>query len=215
VRPGERGTLQRVEQPSCQYRQFGFFIFKNNMGRVECVTQKAVILDAKAMQRAVARISYEIIERNKGVNGLCIVGIMRRGVNLAQRIADKIQEVEGVTVPLGMLDITAYRDDRRGPSECADQTSLPFAVESKKIVLVDDVIYTGRSVRAAIDALMAKGRPQTIQLAVLIDRGHRELPIRADFIGKNVPTSREEKVVVAVKEVDGQDQVVIAEEDGR
>ncbi|MGI5896681.1 MAG: bifunctional pyr operon transcriptional regulator/uracil phosphoribosyltransferase PyrR [Oscillospiraceae bacterium] len=179
------------------------------------MTQKAVILDAKAMQRAVARISYEIIERNKGVNGLCIVGIMRRGVNLAQRIADKIQEVEGVTVPLGMLDITAYRDDRRGPSECADQTSLPFAVESKKIVLVDDVIYTGRSVRAAIDALMAKGRPQTIQLAVLIDRGHRELPIRADFIGKNVPTSREEKVVVAVKEVDGQDQVVIAEEDGR
>ena len=177
--------------------------------------QTAVILDAKAMQRAVARISYEIIERNKGVSGLCIVGIMRRGVNLAQRIADKIQEVEGVTVPLGMLDITAYRDDRRGPSECTDQTSLPFAVESKKIVLVDDVIYTGRSVRAAIDALMAKGRPQTIQLAVLIDRGHRELPIRADFIGKNVPTSREEKVVVAVKEVDGQDQVVIAEEDGR
>lgn len=178
-----------------------------------CVTQKAVILDAKAMQRAVARISYEIIERNKGANGLCIVGIMRRGVNLAQRIADKIQEVEGVTVPLGMLDITAYRDDRRDSSSCADQTELPFEVESKKIVLVDDVIYTGRSVRAAIDALMSKGRPQTIQLAVLIDRGHRELPIRADFVGKNVPTSHEEKVVVAVKEVDGLDEVVIAEED--
>lgn len=186
------------------------------MGRKgEAMTQKAVILDAKAMQRAIARISYEIIERNKGVNGLCVVGIMRRGVNLAERIVDKIEEVEGRRVPLGILDITAYRDDRRAEAGHSDGTNLPFEVESKKIVLVDDVIYTGRSVRAAIDALMDKGRPQNIQLAVLIDRGHRELPVRADFIGKNVPTSREETVFVAVKEVDGEDQVVILEEDAK
>ena len=175
------------------------------------MTQKAVIMDDKAMQRAVARISYEIIERNKGVGDLCIVGIMRRGVNLAQRIAAKIEEVEGKKVPLGVLDITSHRDDRETPNDYKDQTDLPFEVVSKKLVLVDDVVYTGRSVRAAIDALMEKGRPQSIQLAVLVDRGHRELPIRADFIGKNVPTSSEEQVVVRVKEIDGEDQVAILE----
>lgn len=175
------------------------------------MTQKAVIMDDKAMQRAVARISYEIIERNKGVGDLCIVGIMRRGVNLAQRIAAKIEEVEGKKVPLGVLDITSHRDDRETPNDYEDQTDLPFEVVSKKLVLVDDVVYTGRSVRAAIDALMEKGRPQSIQLAVLVDRGHRELPIRADFIGKNVPTSSEEQVVVRVKEIDGEDQVAILE----
>ena len=176
------------------------------------MTEKAVIMDAKAMQRAVARISYEIIERNKGVNGLCVIGVMSRGVNLAQRVAQKIEEVEGNRIPLGMLDITPYRDDRPANAPHCDRTELPFEVEGKKIVLVDDVIFTGRSVRAAIDALMDKGRPRTIQLAVLVDRGHRELPIRADFVGKNVPTSSEEQVVVRVKEVDGEDQVVILEE---
>jgi pyrimidine operon attenuation protein/uracil phosphoribosyltransferase len=173
------------------------------------MTQKAVIMDEKAMQRAIARISYEIIERNKGVGNLCIVGIMRRGVNLAQRIAAKIEEVEGKKVPLGILDITPHRDDRETAPDYQDRTDLPFEVVSKKIVLVDDVIYTGRSVRAAIDALMEKGRPQCIQFAVLVDRGHRELPIRADFIGKNVPTSSEEQVVVRVREIDGEDQVAI------
>ena len=176
------------------------------------MTQKAVIMDDKAMQRAVARISYEIIERNNGVGNLCIVGIMRRGVNLAQRIAAKIEEVEGKKIPLGILDITPYRDDRETAPDYEDRTDLPFEVASKKIVLVDDVVYTGRSVRAAIDALMEKGRPQSIQFAVLVDRGHRELPIRADFIGKNVPTSSEEQVVVRVKEIDGEDQVAILEE---
>ncbi len=175
------------------------------------MTQKAVIMDEKAMQRAVARISYEIIERNKGVKNLCIVGVMRRGVNLAQRIAEKIEEVEGSKVPLGILDITPHRDDRETTPDYRDRTNIPFEVASKKIVLVDDVVYTGRSVRAAIDALMEKGRPQSIQFAVLVDRGHRELPIRADFIGKNVPTSSEEKVVVRVKEIDGEDQVAIFE----
>ena len=176
------------------------------------MVQKAVIMDSKAMQRAVARISYEIIERNKGVCNLCIVGIMRRGVNLAERVAAKIEEVEGKKVPLGVLDITPHRDDRTLADGYVDQTDLPFDVAGRKIVLVDDVVYTGRSVRAAIDALMEKGRPQSIQFAVLVDRGHRELPIRADFIGKNVPTSSGEKVVVCVKEIDGEDQVAIFEE---
>ena len=175
------------------------------------MTQKAVILDEKAMQRAVARISYEIIERNKGVTDLCIVGILRRGVNLAERIVQKIGEVEGKTVPLGVLDITMHRDDRACTEHYRDLSDLPFDIVGKKIVIVDDVIYTGRSVRAAIDALMEKGRPQCIQLAVLIDRGHRELPIRADFVGKNVPTSGEETVVVRVRELDGEDQVTIME----
>lgn len=175
------------------------------------MTQKAVILDEKAMQRAVARISYEIIERNKGVKDLCIVGILRRGVNLAERIVQKIGEVEGKRVPLGILDITLHRDDRECERHYRDLSDLPFDVAGKKIVIVDDVIYTGRSVRAAIDALMEKGRPQCIQLAVLIDRGHREIPIRADFVGKNVPTSGEETVVVRVREVDGEDQVTIME----
>ncbi len=179
------------------------------------MTQKAVIMDDKAMQRAVARISYEVVERNKGVGNLCIVGIMSRGVNLAQRIAKKIEEVEGKQIPLGVLDITLYRDDRETPSGYRDRSELPFEVASKKIVLVDDVVYTGRSVRAAIDALMKKGRPENIQLAVLIDRGHRELPIRADFVGKNVPTSSGEQVVVRVKEIDGEDQVAIFEGERR
>lgn len=179
------------------------------------MTQKAVILDEKAMQRAIARISYEIIERNKGVGNLCIVGIMSRGVNLAQRIAAKIEEVEGKKIPLAVLDITPYRDDRVMEPDYEDKSEFPFDVGSKKIVLIDDVVYTGRSVRAAIDALMEKGRPQNIQLAVLIDRGHREVPIRADFVGKNVPTSSDEQVVVRVAEVDGEDQVVIlGEENG-
>lgn len=170
------------------------------------MTEKALILDEKAMARAINRISYEIIERNKGVEDLCIVGILSRGQELAERIASKILQVEGRSVPVGALDITPFRDDgRRGGGE----TNIPFDIGGKRVVLVDDVIYTGRSVRAAIDALMAAGRPRSIQLAVLIDRGHRELPIRADFIGKNVPTSREESVRVLVSERDGEDKVII------
>ena len=169
--------------------------------------EKALILDDKAMSRAINRISYEIIERNKGVEELCIVGILSRGKELADRIAGKILQVEGKSVPVGYLDITPFRDDGR---EGGGKTDIPFDIGERKVVLVDDVIYTGRSVRAAIDALMAIGRPRSIQLAVLIDRGHRELPIRADFIGKNVPTSREESVRVSVRERDGEDKVIIA-----
>lgn len=170
--------------------------------------QKALILDDKAMCRAIARISFEIIERNKGVDNLCLIGILSRGGQLARRIAQKIKSVEDREVPVGLLDITRFRDDRPG-GDGPDQSELPFDLNGKKVVLVDDVIYTGRTVRAAIDALMARGRPERIQLAVLVDRGHRELPIRADFIGKNLPTSREEQVKVYVKERDGEDKVVI------
>ncbi|MDD6032642.1 MAG: bifunctional pyr operon transcriptional regulator/uracil phosphoribosyltransferase PyrR [Oscillospiraceae bacterium] len=171
------------------------------------MTEKALILDDKAMSRAINRISYEIVERNKGVEDLCIIGILSRGMELAQRIACKIRQVEGKSVPVGCLDITPYRDD--GRQGAADHSCIPFDIGDKRVVLVDDVIYTGRSVRAAIDALMAIGRPRCIQLAVLVDRGHRELPIRADFIGKNLPTSREENVRVFVRERDGEDKVVI------
>ena len=163
--------------------------------------QKALILDEKAMSRAIARISFEIIERNKGVENLCLIGILSRGGQLAKRIAGKIRAVEDREVPVGLLDITRFRDDRPDGGDCADQSELPFDLNGKKVVLVDDVIYTGRTVRAAIDALMARGRPERIQLAVLVDRGHRELPI--------LPTSREEQVKVYVQERDGEDKVVI------
>lgn len=170
---------------------------------------KTEILDEKGVCRCIARISYEIIEKNKGVDNLCIVGILSRGAELASRIAQKIEEVEGNRVEVGLLDITPCRDDRR--CENKDCSDLPFDITGKKIILVDDVIYTGRSARAAIDAMMKRGRPQNIQLAVLIDRGHRELPIRADYVGKNVPTSASEKVRVMVEERDGADKVLIFE----
>lgn len=178
-------------------------------GGTETMVQKAVILDEKSMNRAVARISCEIIERNKGVDGLCFIGIMSRGVFIAERIASRIKETEGFDVPVGILDITAYRDDIKAAGR--DRSSVSFDVRDKKVILVDDVIFTGRSCRAAIDAVMSRGRPQNIQLAVLVDRGHRELPIRPDYVGKNVPTSREETVKVMVREADGCDKVVILE----
>ena len=168
--------------------------------------EKALILDEKAMSRAITRISFEIIERNKGAKDLCVIGILSRGRELALRIAEKISSIENVPVPTGSLDISRYRDDRIGEE---DHSCSPFSVTGKKVVLVDDVIYTGRTVRAAIDAVFALGRPQLINLAVLIDRGHRELPIRADYVGKNLPTSREEVVQVSVKEIDGLDKVSI------
>jgi pyrimidine operon attenuation protein/uracil phosphoribosyltransferase len=165
-------------------------------------------MDANAMQRAVARITYEILERNRGAENLCLIGIFSRGVILAQRIAHKIQELEHVEVPFGALDITSYRDDRIVENH-TEKTKIDFSVQNKSVILVDDVLYTGRSCRAAIDAVMAMGRPACIQLAVLIDRGHRELPIRPDYIGKNLPTSKTEKVRVSVKELDAVDSVSI------
>lgn len=165
-------------------------------------------MDEAAMHRAMARISYEILERNKGADKLCIVGILSRGVAIGKRIAEKISELEKTDVSFGQLDITPYRDDMDA-SEWNELTDIPFYVNDKKIVLVDDVIFTGRSARAAIDALIQRGRPQSVQLAVLVDRGHRELPIRPDYVGKNLPTARNEDVRVSVKEHDGNDSVTI------
>lgn len=175
--------------------------------------EKAQLMDAEAMRRAITRIAHEIVEKNHGVSNLVLVGIRRRGVPLAQRLQDKINEIEGMRLPMGALDITLYRDDLTtlDVHPVIHKTEVPFALAGKKVILVDDVLYTGRTVRAALDALMDMGRPQSIQLAVLIDRGHRELPIRADFVGKNVPTSKKEVVSVRVAEVDGDDGVSIQE----
>ncbi len=177
--------------------------------------QMTEIMDESAVLRAITRISHEIIEKNKGVENLVLMGIQRRGVPLARRIAAKIKEVENTDIPVGILDITLYRDDLSLLNEhpVINGTEINFDIANKKVVLVDDVIYTGRTVRAAIDALMDINRPQMIQLAVVIDRGHRELPIRADYVGKNVPTSRSEIVHVNVKEIDGENSVTITDKE--
>ncbi len=174
---------------------------------------KNVIMDEMGIKRALTRIAHEIIERNKGVENVAIVGIRRRGGPLAQRLAARIEEIEGVSVPVGILDITLYRDDLTtlASQPLVHRTEVNFNINDLTIVLVDDVLYTGRTVRAAMDALIDLGRPKAIQLAVLVDRGHRELPIKADFIGKNVPTSRQEVISVQVKEIDTKDEVVIQE----
>ena len=174
---------------------------------------KAEIMDATAIHRALRRISHEIIEHNRGTDGLCIIGIQRRGVPLAQRIASFISQDEGVTVPVGILDITFYRDDLSLLNEhpTINGTDIPFALNGKHIVLVDDVLYTGRTARAAIDALMDMGRPATIRLAVLVDRGHRELPIRADYVGKNVPTSHNEVIHVELPPFEALERVELLE----
>ena len=174
---------------------------------------KAVILEEKAIGRATTRIANEIIERNKGIEDIILVGIKTRGIPFAERLARKIHEIEGEKVPVLTLDITLYRDDL---TEIYDEplvkdNKLNDNINDKIIVLVDDVIFTGRTVRAALDALIDMGRPRKVQLAVLIDRGHRELPIRPDYVGKNVPTSKSEIVSVNFKEIDGEDQVIINE----
>ena len=178
------------------------------MCTVKGLTLKAEIMDESSIARAVTRISFEIIERNKGTDGLCLIGLFSRGAVLAKRIAAKLSELEGREIPVGLLDITPFRDDKpRGSSE--DSSEIPFDITDKRVIIVDDVIFTGRTARAAIDGIMSRGRPMLIQLAALVDRGHRELPIRADYIGKNLPTSHEETVKVLVKELDGCDKVVI------
>lgn len=174
---------------------------------------KATLLDAAAIRRSLVRIAHEIIEKNKGVEDVVLIGIRTRGIFLAQRLARFIQDFEGVQLPVGELDITSYRDDRRLQRRQPEvtRTQIPFAVTGKKVILVDDVLFTGRTIRAAMDAVIDVGRPRLIQLAVLIDRGHRELPIRADYVGKNVPTSRHEVVAVALQEQDGDERVLLME----
>lgn len=178
--------------------------------------EKARIMDEAAMERALRRIAHEIVERNKGTEKLVLVGIRRRGVPLAQRLARYIRDFEGAEVPIGVLDITLYRDDLTGRSDwpMVHRTDVPVNVNGRRVVLVDDVLFTGRTVRAAMDAIVDLGRPEQIQLAVLVDRGHRELPIRADYVGKNVPTSRREVVEVRLKEIDGCTEVAILEQAG-
>ena len=175
--------------------------------------EKAKILDKEAIGRALMRIAHEILEKTKGTEGLCLVGIRNRGVYLAHRLAECIKRIENKEVPVGVLDITLYRDDLTliAAQPVVRKTEIDFDISDKNIVLVDDVLYTGRTVRAALDALIDLGRPKSIQLAVLVDRGHRELPVRADFVGKNIPTSKTETIEVRLCEADGKDEVVIVE----
>lgn len=172
---------------------------------------KKKLMDDMGIKRAITRIAHEIIERNKGVENVALIGIRRRGGPLAQRLAERIEEIEGIKVPVGILDITLYRDDLTTLAEQPQlhRTEVFFNINDMNIVLVDDVLFTGRTVRAALDALIDIGRPRCIQLAVLVDRGHRELPIKADYVGKNVPTSHMEVISVMVSEIDGKDEVLI------
>ncbi len=174
---------------------------------------KARIMDSRRMRRVINRLATEILEKNRDVENLALIGIRTRGVYLARRLRDAIKRIEGIELPLGILDITLYRDDipRKGITPEVKGTEIPFPVDGKDIVLVDDVLFTGRTVRAAMDSIMDLGRPRTIQLAVLVDRGHRELPIQANYVGKVLPTSRRERVRVRFKEHDGVDEVVITE----
>lgn len=174
---------------------------------------KKVVMDADAIDRSLTRIAYEIIEKNKGVDDLVLVGIRTGGIFLAQRLQKKILKIENVEIPMGVLDITLYRDDiqKSQKKPLLGKTDIPFSLDNKKVVLVDDVLFTGRTIRAAMDALIDFGRPKLIQLSVLVDRGHRELPIRADFVGKNLPSSLWEAVSVHLTEKSGVDEVVIEE----
>ena len=174
---------------------------------------KKTILEADAIRRSLVRISHEIVEKNKGVENVVLVGIRTRGVPLAQRLAEQVAEIEGVKVPVGSLDITLYRDDLStlAYNPIVKETELDFDINGKTVILVDDVLFTGRTIRCALDALIDMGRPKAIQLAVLVDRGHRELPIRADYVGKNVPTSTSETVDVTLAEIDGEDEVSLSD----
>ena len=172
-----------------------------------------VVMDADRIGRTLTRIAHEIVERNKGVENVALVGVRTRGVHIARRLARSLKEITGDDVPTGALDITLYRDDLMrqavGPQPLVRRTEIPFSIDSRKILLVDDVLYTGRTTRAALDALIDFGRPQAIQLIVLVDRGHRELPIKADYVGKNLPTAATESVQVRLEETDGTDEVVL------
>jgi len=177
-----------------------------------------IVMDADRIGRTLTRIAHEIVERNRGVDDLALVGVRTRGVPLARRIARSLRDITGEEVPTGALDITLYRDDLMrqsvGPQPLVRRTEIPFSIDNKTILLVDDVLYTGRTTRAALDALIDYGRPRGIQLVVLVDRGHRELPIKADYVGKNLPTSLEESVQVYLQESDGRDEVLLQQAQG-
>lgn len=176
---------------------------------------KKEVVDEVTMKRALTRITYEIIERNKGVQDIVLIGIKTRGIFIAQRIAERLKQLEHIDVPVGELDITLYRDDVNVAEAVPElhSSDIPFSIEGKEVILVDDVLFTGRTIRAALDAVIDLGRPNRISLAVLVDRGHRELPIRADYVGKNIPTALTEEIVVEMEENDGQDRILIQKED--
>jgi len=180
--------------------------------------QDVVLMDADRMSRALTRIAHEIVERNRGTSDLALVGIRTRGVPIARRIAQALKEITREEVPTGALDITLYRDDLMrhavGPQPVVRRTEIPFSIDARRILLVDDVLYTGRTIRSALDALIDFGRPKSIQLIVLVDRGHRELPIKADYVGKNLPTSPRQSVQVKLQEIDGEDAVLLEDPPG-
>ena len=180
---------------------------------VKGMKKRKVVMDAEAIERSLTRVAYQIVEKNKGVEDLVLIGIQKGGVLLAERLGRKISAIEGVPIPVGKLDITLYRDDimKSGKQHEIGKTDIPFSLNGKKVVIVDDVLFTGRTIRAAMDALMDFGRPRLIQLAVLIDRGHREIPIRADFVGKNLPSSQSEEVLVKLSKRKTSDSVSIEE----
>jgi pyrimidine operon attenuation protein/uracil phosphoribosyltransferase len=175
----------------------------------------AIVMDADRIARSLARIAHEITERNRNIEQLAVVGIRTRGVPIARRIAAELRTINNIEVPVGALDITLYRDDLMrhpvAPQPVVRRTEIPFSIDDKRILLVDDVLYTGRTIRAALDALIEFGRPKAIQLVVLVDRGHRELPIKADYVGKNIPTSLSQSVQVHLTEIDGRDEVELLE----
>lgn len=176
---------------------------------------KTEIMDEKAIDRALTRISHEIIEKNKGIDDIVFIGVKTRGVYLAYRLAEKVKNIEGKLLPVGTLDITMYRDDIANQSldTISKSVDINFDITGKRVILVDDVLFTGRTVRAAMDAVIDIGRPTSIQLAVLVDRGHRELPIRADYVGKNVPTARTEEIIVRIRDIDNSESVVLGEQE--
>ncbi len=187
----------------------GAFHMANTIGEDSALPKE--LLDKKDIERSITRMAHEIIERNKGIKSLCLVGIQRGGVHIARRIASKLEEIEGKKIPVGTLDIALYRDDLnvRKDQPVVRRTQLPCEINNHKVILVDDVLFTGRSIRAAMDAIMDFGRPSAVQLAVLVDRGHRELPIKSDFVGKNIPTSLSETVRVQLEEEGLEDRVVL------
>lgn len=174
------------------------------------MTTKEVI-DGVTMKRAITRITYEIIERYQGIENVVLIGIKTRGIFIARRIAERLKQLEDIEIPVGELDITLYRDDKKNQADEAEvhDSNIPFSLEGKEVILVDDVLFTGRTIRAALDAIMDVGRPKRIGLAVLVDRGHRELPIRADFVGKNIPTALAEEIIVEMEESDTKDRIMI------
>jgi pyrimidine operon attenuation protein/uracil phosphoribosyltransferase len=199
-----------LTESSLRNRKEVFYV-QAREGGVE-LSESRVIMDESAIRRALTRIAHEMVEKNKGIEGCVLIGIRTRGIYLARRVAERIREIEGHPIEVGELDITRYRDDRPHSPDAAGikpDEELKLLVKDKRILLFDDVLYTGRTIRAALDALMDCGRPQSIQLAVLVDRGHRELPIRPDYVGKNVPTSRHEKIDVSLSEIDDTDCVTI------